>query len=427
MAGAAPERKEVRAPREAVLAQARAAARHWAALPLPARLRVVREIRHGLAESARDFLPLFSSELARTSVDSLSAEILPLAEACRFLERHATHILRPRRMAAAGSSVLFRSVAVEVRREPLGVVLIIGPANYPLFLPGVGALQALVAGNAVVWKPGREGKAVAEAFAVMAQAAGLPPGVLTVVDESPQTAQQLIAAGVDKIVVTGSIETGRAVLEQAAGAVTPVIAELSGSDAFIVHQSADLQKAARALRFGTTLNGGQTCIAPRRLLVHASVAAPFEQHVQSLPIPMLQFATDAEAIELANRSAYALGATVFAQPEIAKRIAARLEAGVVVINDVIAPTADPRVPFGGRRLSGFGVTRGAEGLLEMTAVKSVLTQRARRLRHLEALPPGAEQLFLAYLAVRNGKHWRERLAGVKRLFSAAIGPRPKNP
>ena len=74
-----------------------------------------------------------------------------------------------------------------------------------------------------------------------------------------------------------------------------------------------------------------------------------------------------------------------------------MRAGVVVINDVIVPTADPRLPFGGRGRSGFGVTRGAEGLLELTVPKVVAVRRGRRLFHLEAPHPGDAELFRAYL------------------------------
>ncbi|MDJ8954084.1 aldehyde dehydrogenase family protein, partial [Clostridium perfringens] len=84
----------------------------------------------------------------------LTAEVMPLLAACQFLERSAPRILKPRRFGAWGRPFWLAAVRSEVQREPLGVVGIIGPGNYPLFLPGVQALQALVAGNAVWIKPG---------------------------------------------------------------------------------------------------------------------------------------------------------------------------------------------------------------------------------------------------------------------------------
>jgi acyl-CoA reductase-like NAD-dependent aldehyde dehydrogenase len=89
----------------------------------------------------------------RTRADSLSAEILPLADACRFLQRAAPALLRPRRLGARGRPLWLTGVDAELRREPFGLVLVIAPGNYPLMLAGVQTVQALAAGNAVAWKP----------------------------------------------------------------------------------------------------------------------------------------------------------------------------------------------------------------------------------------------------------------------------------
>ena len=79
---------------------------------------------------------------------------------------------------------------------------------------------------------------------------------------------------------------------------------------------------------------------------------------------------------------YALGASIFGPEPEARAVAARLHVGSVCINDLIVPTADPRLPFGGRGLSGFGVTRGAEGLLDMTVIKTVSLRRGHLMPHL---------------------------------------------
>jgi acyl-CoA reductase-like NAD-dependent aldehyde dehydrogenase len=90
-----------------------------------------------------------------------------------------------------------------------------------------------------------------------------------------------------------------------------------------------------------------------------------------------------EALRFDERCPYALGASVFGPEEPARRLAARIRAGTVTINDLIVPTADSRLPFGGRGESGYGVTRGAEGLLELTAIKTVSIRRGRRRPHYE--------------------------------------------
>jgi acyl-CoA reductase-like NAD-dependent aldehyde dehydrogenase len=93
-----------------------------------------------------------------------------------------------------------------------------------------------------------------------------------------------------------------------------------------------------------------------------------------------------EALQAAAASPYALGASVFGPVAEARAFAERVNAGSVVVNDVIVPTADPRLPFGGRGESGFGATRGAAGLLEMTALKAVSVRRGPFRPHLA--PPG---------------------------------------
>ena len=87
----------------------------------------------------------------------------------------------------------------------------------------------------------------------------------------------------------------------------------------------------------------------------------------------------------------------------------------MVVNDVIVPTADPRLPFGGRGESGFGVTRGAEGLLDLTVPKVVAVRRGRRLPHLEDPHPADADLFRAYLALAHGGGLRTRLRGAMDL------------
>jgi acyl-CoA reductase-like NAD-dependent aldehyde dehydrogenase len=101
-------------------------------------------------------------------------------------------------------------------------------------------------------------------------------------------------------------------------------------------------------------------------------------------LSIVPVADEQAALAAAALSPYALGAAIFGPPEAARRLAGRIRAGSVVINDLIVPTADPRLPFGGRGESGFGVTRGAEGLLEMTVCKTVLLRRGRFRPHLDA-------------------------------------------
>jgi acyl-CoA reductase-like NAD-dependent aldehyde dehydrogenase len=447
------------------------------------RLRVVRRIRAALAEHAAGLAQASAISSQRPVAESIAGEVLPLADACRFLEKRADRILGPQR-AGAGRPAWLRGIEPIIRREPHGVVLIIGPSNYPLFLPGVQAVQALIAGNAVVVKPGAGGGAAALAFAEICRLAGLPARLLHVLPETRAAAAAAIEAGVDKVVLTGSAETGRAVLQSLAPKLIPATMELSGSDAMIVRGDADLALVTRAISFGLRWNAGATCIAPRRVFVHESLAEALEaklrRAIDALPpvllsgplneqvlavmrdavlhgsrihakvsaegipcvpavvvagtpalltkrapfAPILSLTSvrdDAEAVALANDCDYALGASIFtADASAGKVLAAHLRAGVVTVNDLIVPTADPRLPFGGRGRSGFGVTRGAEGLLEMTVPKVTIIRSAGRHRHFEPVTPSETPLLTAFVQALHGRGWLRRIRAWLAVMRLAV-------
>ncbi len=458
------------------------AQKRWAARPVGERLRVLKQARHLLAGRVDALCAAIPSTLARTHADTMIAEVLPLLEACRFLEREAATILRVRRLGRDGLPFWLSGIDAEVQRVALGRVLVIGPANYPLFLPGVQTFQALAAGNSVVWKPGAGGSAVARSFSAAMQEAGLPAGLLRITDESVEAVERELHDGLDKVFFTGSAATGKVLMRRLAETLTPCVAELSGCDAVVVLPSADPARVVKALVFGMRLNGSATCMSPRRLLlvglsperrgrliaellaglatveaVHlpVGVATQLSGLLQSAvdegaelhgtlsseqrPIlvtnarPEMQiaqadiFAPLLTVIEVNNQAdllaalevcPYALTTAIFGDEDDARALASQVSAGTVTVNDLIVPTADPRVPFGGRRRSGYGVTRGAEGLLEMTAVKVVSVRAGRSTRHFQATGEAHAALFKGIIHAGHGAIWRERIRGVRRMLAA---------
>lgn len=474
-APAEPPREAIEADVARALRDARAAQPAWAAAPLRHRLKVLRRLRHRLAARPDDFTSAVTLPQRRNEAETLAAEVLPLADACKWLEAEAPKVLAPRRLSARNRPGWLFGVRVTERRDPHGVVLILGTWNYPLFLVGVQAAQALAAGNAVLLKPGRDSTAAAEVVRDGLLASGLDPRLLVVLPETAVAGEMAIEAGVDKVVLTGSADTGRAVLAKLADGLTPATMELSGCDAVFVRGDADLDLVVRALTLGMTLNASATCVAPRRAFVHRSIAAELEGRLAEAfgamgPMPadpaiaarledlasaavdrgarklagaveidgrevrvrplllsgvapdaellkadvfapvlsLVTVASDEEALQLDRRCPYALGATVFGRPEPAGELAARVDAGCVVVNDFLVPTADPRVAFGGRRRSGFGVTRGAAGLLEMTRPKTVIEQARSWRPYLEPATDADLGFFKSYLAAAHGRNWRDR-------------------
>ena len=423
-----------------VVAAAREAQRRWADVPMRRRLRALRALRHRVAEAALDLAAAIESP-SRTTAEKLASEVMPLADAIRFLERDAARLLRPRRYGARGRPAWLGRTGLEVRREPHGVVLVVAPANYPLFLAGVQAVQALAAGNAVLVKPAPGHAGPVLRLKALAGLGGFIDGaLLAVLPEDVAAVGAAVEAGVEKVVVTGSAETGAAVLAGLAPHLVPATMELSGHDPVFVCPGADLDLAARCVAYGMKLNGGATCIAPRRVFVPRSMAKAMEAKLAALvggacgfggpgglaaaaadegltgeaPPAVSVFPVDDmdQALALSGDCPYGLGAAVFGSGAEARRVAGRVNAGCVVVNDMIAPTADPRLPFGGRGRSGFGVTRGAEGLLAMTRVKAVVTRRGSLRPHLLASHEADAELFRQYLAAAHGGSLRARAGGV---------------
>lgn len=473
------------AARSAAVAQ-----RAWAGTTLKQRRILLRNFRVLLAENGERLAVASALPRLRPTAEALTAEVIPLADACKFLERQSARLLGPRKLGRAGRPAWLNGVQTEIHREPLGVVLVIAPSNYPLFIPGVQVLQALAAGNAVLLKPGNHGTAAALALSELLRHAGLDHHLVQVLPESIDSVNGALDAGVAKVILTGSANTGAAVLAELAPRLIPATMELSGCDAVFVLADADLDLATRALTFGLRLNQGATCIAPRRVFVHCSVATEFEgrlaaalaaDNAPTIPLPLrsdirrsledalargahlisgkliptgeaiapfvvagatnamsllhedlfaplmslVTVADDHEAIELSRQCPYALGATVFSRDELsAREFAQRIRAGLVIINDVIAPSADPRIPFGGRGLSGFGVTRGAEGLLEMTSPKVVSVRRSRFLPHLDAPGEQDQSLFQNFLLLVHGRGLARRFKALKNIVRLAQTRKP---
>lgn len=462
----------------------------WAAMPLAHRLSILQRTRHELATRVTEVTACLSSQLPRTTADTIVSELFPLLEAIRFLERAAPRLLRTRRLGRRGRPFWLSGVDSEIQRVPFGRVLVIGPANYPLFLPGVQAFQALAAGNAVIWKPGLGGAPVARFVAETLYRSGLPRELLQVTEDTIDAAQTAIASGVDKVFFTGSATTGKLLLRQLADTATPCVAELSGNDAAIVLPSADLERVVAALAFGMRLNGSATCMAPRRVLLVDFPSTRRQIFVESLtaaladivevtppastrrqlaklvsdaendgarvvgdpssesirPVllldctPQMQicqtdiFAPVLAVIDVQGTAGVlaaqaecplALTTSIFGEERESRSLARHITCGTVVLNDLIVPTADPRVPFGGRRQSGFGVTRGAEGLLEMTAIKVVSARRSNSLRHYE--PTGAPHaaFFGSILTAAHAGRFGQRYSALRRAFRAATGLKKK--
>ncbi|AOV16533.1 aldehyde dehydrogenase [Acidihalobacter aeolianus] len=158
--------------------------------------------------------------------------------------------------------------------EPVGVAGLIVPWNYPMLMAAWKVAPALAAGATCVLKPSEYTPLTALEYGAVAEAAGLPPGVLNVLTGTGPEAGAPLAdhPGVDKLAFTGSVPTGIKVMHAAAQHVKTVSLELGGKSPFIVFEDADVEKAVEWIMFGIFWNQGEVCSATSRLLVHEDIA-----------------------------------------------------------------------------------------------------------------------------------------------------------
>ncbi|MEU4423539.1 succinic semialdehyde dehydrogenase [Actinoplanes sp. NPDC024001] len=257
---------------EAAVTLARAAQEPWARLSYAARAEVLLRFHDLLVQRQDEVLDLIQWEMGKARFHAWQ-EVLLLGTVTRHYTRHGQTYLEDRPVRPAVPVV---TRAREVRL-PKGVVGIVSPWNYPLYL-GVGDLvPALLAGNTVVSKADQQTPlSLLWARALMAEA-GLPENVWQVVCGDGPTIGTALVDAVDYLCFTGSTATGRLVAERAARRLIGTSLELGGKNPLIVRADADLQLAARGTAEAAFANSGQMCIHIERVIVHQDVYEAFAE------------------------------------------------------------------------------------------------------------------------------------------------------
>jgi acyl-CoA reductase-like NAD-dependent aldehyde dehydrogenase len=439
-----------------VLRKARRAQEVWARTPFSERRKVLGLVLEHLLAHADELCETIVREAGKTCENAMLGEIWPVAEKLRWTIAQGEKHLRPERV----SSGLFVHKRATIHYEPLGVIGVICPWNYPLQNVLGPAIPALMAGNAVIAKVSEwtswSGERFQRIFDAAFAGAGYPRDLVQIVYGYAATGKALVTCGVDKLIFTGSMRNGKSVLAESAATLTPTVLELGGKDALYVCDDAHLEQAVHAALAGVFIHAGQNCLASERILVHeriwddftgavvsatqalvqgppldgspvdvAAIVSPLqldriEKLVQEAvaagarvlaggkraaigvgqyfeptvltdltpemrimveevfgPVMLLcRVRDDAEAVALANRTPYGLGATILTRdPERARRLARELVVGQVSINDFAMTYMAQDLPFGGAKGSGFGRLNGREGLRAMTNPKSILEDR----------------------------------------------------
>jgi coniferyl-aldehyde dehydrogenase len=200
----------------------------------------------------------------RSRHETTIAEILALTQGIDYLHRRLRRFMRPTRRHVA---LQFRFGRARIEYQPLGVIGIVAPWNYPLGLALMPLATAIAAGNRAMLKPSELTPAASDLLTSLL-ADTFPLDQIAVVTGSAEVGAAFSALPFDHLVFTGSTGVGREVMKAASANLVPVTLELGGKSPAILARSASLEQAAAAIAFGKLVNAGQTCIAPDYVLAH---------------------------------------------------------------------------------------------------------------------------------------------------------------
>ena len=433
----------------AAFERAREAQKKWAEVPYKERAKYILRMADYIRDNADELAGIISQDNGKLKIDALNTEIIPSIMSCTWYAKQAPKVLKDELLPPA--SMLFFNKWSKRVFQPIGVLGIISPWNYPFSIPFGELVMALMAGNAVVLKVAAQTPIVGAAIERVVKESGLPDGLFThVVGSGSKVLNAMLENGAQKIFFTGSTFAGKQVMKSCAEHLVPCSLELGGNDAMIVLEDAPIERAVNGGMWAAYQNAGQSCGGVKRVYVHEKVYDDFikmavaktkalrhgdnghdadlgsvttEKQFQQLEkelqmamdngatiaaqskpvgdqkgyffpatlltdvtydmefmqdeifgpfMPVVKVKSEAEAIELANKSQYGLTASVWTGSNSrGKAIAQKLHAGAVTVNDHLYTHGLSNTEWGGPKESGIGRTHGALGLLEVSESKIV--------------------------------------------------------
>jgi len=373
------------------------------------------------------------SETRKSPADAWFADVVPNLDLFTYWAGPGAKVLSTQRTKL--SPLRYPAKEGEIRYEPKGIVGLITPWNYPAALPLRAMIPALLAGNALLFKPSevtpQTGAFIAELFQEV-----LPGGLVALVQGGAEAGQAVVDVA-DHVVFIGGERAGRAVAQRGAERLISVSLELGGKDAALVLDDCDLERTLSGVLWGAFTNSGQNCAAIERVYVAESIYESFvarlvasssslevapvateaqdaliREHLEDAqaqgaklhgtypgpviitdvperarvmqeetfgPIcPVLPVASAEEGLMRANASPYGLTLSIWTRDEArARSLASRAKTGVVSVNNVALSASMPFAPWSGRGLSGGGVTNSPLAIMEMVEPKYLLIDHGR--------------------------------------------------
>jgi len=256
---------------------ARAAAGPWAAHSLAYRSEAVRRFANVVRQRESEFAKLIARETGKPFWEAKTEVAAVINKVQTSIDAYSERTPQRRLEAALGNKVA-------VRHKPHGVLAVLGPYNFPAYLPNGHIVPALIAGNAVVFKPSEKTPATGAFLVDCFHAAGIPEGVVRLLIGGPDEGRALASeTGIDGLLFTGSARAGRALHRQFADAPHKILAlELGGNNPLVVWDAKDLEAAATIVVQSAYLSAGQRCTAARRLIVEDGKVDPLLKVIERL-------------------------------------------------------------------------------------------------------------------------------------------------
>jgi acyl-CoA reductase-like NAD-dependent aldehyde dehydrogenase len=427
----------------------------WAGLPLSDRARYMRRTAQVVIDNLDDLATLMAREQGKPITECYTMELLPTIDALNWIADAGPKILADERIPYP--QVFWKQKKSHFAYEPLGVVGVIAPWNYPWSIPFGEVAIALMCGNGVVLKPASLTPLIGERIQWVFERAGLPQGLVRTVHGGGAVGRALVEAETAKIFFTGSAEVGRGVGVACAERMKGSVLELGGKDPAIVLADANLDNAIAGCLWGGFANAGQTCSGIERIYVVREVAdrfvegmvagarrlrvgdpldggteigpmvsneqfdlvrelvddavangaelrcggpteigpeGPFyapavltgvthdmrimREEIFGPVVPIVTVDSEEDAIRLANDSEFGLGASIWTlDRERGSRIARRIEAGMVWVNDHSYSHGACQCSWGGAKNSGLGRSHSKFGFYECVNIKHVAWEPSR--------------------------------------------------
>lgn len=250
----------------------------WGALSFHERAAHIRKIQKFLAAHVEETVDVICASTGKTRQDALVTEVLPCIVACGWYADNAQHVLKNKKLSMG--SILFFNKSNTLTYQPVGVVGIISPWNYPFSIPFGEIIMSLMAGNGTLYKVASNMTNVGDWMEQCLAAGELPDHLVRHCRLPGATCGPcFLSAGINKLFFTGSVRVGKELMAEASRTLTPVSLELGGNDAMVVLKDADIERAVNCACWAGFQNAGQSCGGVERVYVHESIYPTFLQQL----------------------------------------------------------------------------------------------------------------------------------------------------